>query len=72
MIQLISGSACLIPSPGQWVKDPALLQPWYRSQLQFNFDPSVAWEFPYAKGAGVVEGRGRGDTQYGTDTKSNT
>ena len=23
----------------QWVKDPALLQWWHRSQLQFRFDP---------------------------------
>ena len=37
----------LIPSLVQWVKDPALLQLWHRSQLQLKFDP---WpqELPYA------------------------
>ena len=28
-----------IPSPAQWVKDPALLQLWLRSQLQLRSDP---------------------------------
>ena len=35
---LCSGTG-LTPSPGQWVKDPALLQLWHRSQLQLRFDP---------------------------------
>ena len=29
----------LIPGPVQWVKHPALLQLWRRSQLQLEFDP---------------------------------
>ena len=35
----LCGGACSIPSPVGWVKDPALLQLWHRSQLWFRFDP---------------------------------
>ena len=28
-----------ILSPAQWIKDPALLQLWHKSQLQLGFDP---------------------------------
>lgn len=35
----LCGSAGLVPSPAQWVKDPALLQLWHRSQLQLELDP---------------------------------
>ena len=28
-----------IPSPEQWVKDPALLQLWLKLQLRLRFDP---------------------------------
>ena len=39
----------VIPSVAQWVKDPALLHLWYRSQLRLEFDP---WpqEILYAEG----------------------
>ena len=33
------GSTGLIPSLVQWVKDPALLRLWCRSQLQLSFSP---------------------------------
>ena len=41
MIWLISVEApvFLIPSLGQWVKDPALLQLWHKSQLGLGFNP---------------------------------
>jgi len=35
----LSGGASSIPSPEQWVKDPALLQLWYRLQLRLRLDP---------------------------------
>ena len=34
----LRGSASSTPDPAQWVKDPALLQLWHRSQLQLGFD----------------------------------
>ena len=45
MAQWVNDPACLcgiagsIPGPAQWVKDPTLLQLWYRSQLPLGFDP---------------------------------
>ena len=40
MIWLISlALPGLIPGPAQWVKDPALLQLWHRSQKQLRFHP---------------------------------
>ena len=42
---------CGIPAVAQWIKDPALLQLWYRLQLWLRFQ-SPAWELPYATGAG--------------------
>ena len=45
MAQWVNGPACLckgtgsMPDPGQWVKDPGLLQLWCRLQLQLGFDP---------------------------------
>ena len=45
MVQWVNDLACLsgggssIPDPAQWVKDPALLQLWYRSQLRLRLDP---------------------------------
>ena len=42
----LRGGAGLIPSPGQWVKDVALLQLWCRSQLWLRFDP---WTRDYQK-----------------------
>lgn len=43
----LCGGTGLIPGPGQWIKDPALLQVWSKSQLQLTFYP---WqqELPYA------------------------
>ena len=35
----LCGSAGLVPSPAQWVKDSALLHLWHRSQLQLELDP---------------------------------
>ena len=42
-LYLCSGSGCYwgsgsIPRPVQWIKDPALLQPWHKSQVQCRFD----------------------------------
>ena len=33
------GGNDLIPGLAQWIKDPLLLQLWYRSQLQLRLDP---------------------------------
>ena len=44
MVQWVNDLVCLctrsIPSLVQWVKDPALLQLWLRSQLWLRFDPT--------------------------------
>ena len=42
------------PSPAQWVKDPALLQLWHRSQLWLEINPwpgnfHMLWEQPKKK-----------------------
>ena len=46
----LCGDSSSIPTPVQWVKDPALLQLWYRLQLWLGISPSLAWELPYAAG----------------------
>ena len=41
-----------IPSPAQWVKDPALLWLWCRPAATAPIRPLV-WEPPYAEGAAL-------------------
>ena len=41
-----------IPSLAQWVKDPALLWLWHRPAAVALIRP-LAWEPPYAAGAGL-------------------
>ena len=59
MAHLVSDLACLCGITGlilgsvQWVKDPALPQLRYRSQLQLSH--SLAWELPCAVGAAKKE-----------------
>ena len=44
----------MIPGLAQWVKDPALLLPWCRSQLLACIQ-SLAWELPYAVDVAIKE-----------------
>ena len=51
----------MISGLAQWVKDPMLLWPWYRSAVAAPVRP-LAWELPYAPGEALRrEKKGLGD-----------